>query len=58
MTAALKIISGVLFCEGLCNLARAKKLVRLLLRRKATIAADLNMLWQLWDEVKTLMCFK
>ena len=57
MTATLKRTSGgVLFCEGLRSLARTRKLGRLLLRRKATIGADLNILWQRWDEVKMLMC--
>ena len=48
----------MLFCEGLRSLARTRKLVRLLLRRKATIGADLNMLWQRWDEFKMLMCLR
>ena len=56
MTAALKRTlggGGGLFCEaGLHSLASTRKLVRLLPRRKATIGADLNMLWQRWDEVK------
>ena len=47
----------MLFCEGLRILARTRKLVRLLLRRKA-IGADLNTLWQRWDEVKMLMCLR
>ena len=37
---------GVFFVKGLRSLARTRKLIRLLLRRKATIAAGLNMLWQ------------
>jgi len=32
------------FCEGWCSLARTRKLLRLLMRRKATVGAD--MLWQ------------
>ena len=52
MNVTLKRTSGgVLFCEGLRSLAHTRKLVRLLLRRKAAISADLNMLWQRWDEV-------
>ena len=39
-----------MFCERLSSLARTKKLVRLLLRRKATIAAGLNMFWQRWND--------
>ena len=39
-------VGGVFFGRGLRSLARRRKLVRLLLRRKATIAADLNILWQ------------
>ena len=59
MTAALKRTSeGVLFCKGLRSLARTRKLVMLLARRKATIGVDLNMLWQRWDEVKILMCLR
>ena len=59
MTATLKRTSGgVLFCERLRSLARTRKLVRLSLRRKATIGADLNMLWQRWDEVKMLICLR
>jgi len=46
----------MLFCEGLRSWARTRKMVRLLLRRKATIGADLKMLWQRWDEIKLLMC--
>ena len=49
---------GMLFCEGLRILARTRKLVRLLLRRKATIGADLKTLWQRWNEVKTLACLR
>ena len=45
-------------CDGLRGLARKRNLVRLLLCRKAAVGADLNMLWQLWDEVKMLMCFR
>lgn len=48
----------MLFCEGLRILARTRKLVRLLLRRKATIGADLKTLWQRWNEVKTLACLR
>ena len=40
------------------SLACTRKLVRLLLRRKATTGADLNMLCQQWDEVKMLMCLR
>ena len=46
ITATLKRTS-----DGCVVLVRAA----LLLRRKATISADLNMLWQRWDEVKMLM---
>ena len=35
----------MLFCEGLRNLARTRKLVRLLLRQR-------------WDEVKVLTCLQ
>ena len=59
LPAALKRASGgMLSCEGLCNLARTGKLLRLLPRRKATVGADLNMLWQRWDEVKMLRCLR
>ena len=53
MNATLKRTSGgLLFCEGLRSLARTRKLVRLLLRRKAKqLSADLNMLWQRWGKV-------
>ena len=43
MTTTLKGPSwgrGMLFCEELHSLPRTRKLVRLLLRRKATIGAD------------------
>ena len=44
-TAVLKRTQGgMLFCEGLRILACTRTLLRLLLRRKATIGADLNML--------------
>ena len=44
----------MLFCEGLHGFTRTRRLVRFLLRRKATINADLNMLWQRWDDMKVL----
>ena len=48
VAAALKSLGGggwcMLFCEGLRSLARTRELLRLLLRRKATKGADLNML--------------
>ena len=44
----------MLFCEGLHRFTRTRRLVRFLLRRKATINADLNMLWQRWDDMKVL----
>ena len=43
-----------MFCEGLRSLARTRKMPRLLLRRKATVDADMNMLWQQRDEVQML----
>lgn len=45
----------MLFCDWLRSLARTRKLLRLLPRRKATRGADLNKLWQRWDEVEMLM---
>ena len=41
----------MLICNGLLNLACTRKL-RLLLRRLATMGADLNMLWQRLDTVR------
>ena len=55
MTAALQKPRegwGVLFCEGLHKFTRTGRLVKFLLRRKATINADLNMLWQRWNDMK------
>ena len=37
-----------MFCKGLGNLVRTRKLPRLLPRWKATVRAELIMLWQLW----------
>ena len=42
----------MLICNGLRNLAYSRKSLRLLLRRRATMGADLNMLWQRWDTVR------
>ena len=44
----------MLFCEGLHRFTRTRRLVRFLLRRKAIIDANLNMLWQRWGEMKVL----
>ena len=54
----MECVGSMLFCEGLCNLARTRKLLRLLLHRKATIAADLNMFCQRWDAVKMMKCLR
>ena len=48
----------MLFCERLRSLARTRKFVKLLLRRKATISADFNVLRQRLDEGKVLMCLR
>ena len=48
----------MLFCERLRSLARTRKFVKLLLRRKATIGADFNVLSQRLDEGKMLMCLR
>ena len=47
-TGALKRTPrGMLFCEGLRSLARTRKLgLEVVVSQKATIRADLNMLWQ------------
>ena len=39
-----------MFFKGLGNLVRTRKLPRLLPRWKATVGAELNMLWQRWYE--------
>ena len=43
-----------MFCEGLPSLARTRKLPMLLLRQKATVGADMNMLWKRRDKVQML----
>ena len=48
----------MLFCERFRSLARTRKFVKLLLRRKATIGADFNVLRQRLDEGKMLMCLR
>lgn len=45
-----------MFSEGLRNFAQTKKMLRLLLRRKATTSTNLNMAWQGKDEIKMLKC--
>ena len=44
----------MLFSEGLHGFTRTRRLVRFLLRRKATINANFNMLRQRWDDMKVL----
>ena len=48
----------MLFCERLRSLVRTRKFVKLLLRRKATMSADFNVLRQRLDEGKVLMCLR
>ena len=47
---------GWLVCEGLRSLALTSKLLRLLVRRKATKGAALNTLAQRTDEDRMLKC--
>lgn len=46
----------IVFVKGCIILREQKTLLRLLLHRKATTGANLNMAWQREDEVKMLKC--